>query len=171
VIDYATARPLIADGDCILVRETHGFLTPFTRFFSRSAYTHAGIALWMDDGLWMAELNSGKNHAVPLCQLSNTDFDVYHCPVDREAAVIATLDALHSKISYGIAALFVIGLLNWLRITVFLHARKILVCSGYVVAIYEAAGWSERSRMISPQELATQLKLKIEVRAGPPAVQ
>jgi hypothetical protein len=36
-------------------------------------------------------------------------------------------------IGYAFEAVAVIGLLNWLRIKVFLHARKPLVCSGYCV--------------------------------------
>lgn len=166
---YDDARPLIATGDLIAVRETHGLLAPLTRFFTRSPVTHVGTALWMDGGLWMAELNGGKNHAIPLSQLSETDFDVYECPVDRVKVRATTLAALRLKIGYGIIALPIIGLLNWLRIKVFIHARRVLVCSGYCISIYEAAGWPERSRIVSPEELVEQLKLKLEVRPIKPA--
>lgn len=167
-MDYGQARLLIEDGDCIAVRETHGILTPFTRFFTRSPVTHAGIAIWMDGGLWMAELNGGKNHAIPVSQLSETDFDVYLPPVDDRSAIrVSTMNALRLKIGYAFGAAFVIGLFDWLRLTVFLHARKLLVCSGYCVKIYEDAGWPERSRIISPRALVAQLQIKFEVRSKP----
>jgi len=161
-MNYADARSLIADGDLIAVRGTEGFLTPFTKFFTRSDYTHAGIAVWMDGGLWMAELNSGKNHLIPLSQLESTAFDVYACPVENPKPAI--MNMLRIPLPYSLAALFVIGLLNWLRIKIFLHWRQLLVCSGYCVKIYEAAGWGDHSRLVSPQELAASLTLKIEVR-------
>lgn len=167
-MDYTQARPLIQDGDLVAVRETHGFLAPLTRFFTRSPVTHAGIAIWLDGGLWMAELNGGKNHAIPLSQLQGTDFDVYNPPVvDRAAVRAATLAALRQKIGYGLAALVVIGILNWLQVKWFIHARRVLVCSGYCVMIYEAAGWPERSRIISPRELVEQLAPKLQVRSTP----
>jgi hypothetical protein len=158
---YEEIRSSICDGDLVAVRETHGFLTPFTRFFTRSPITHVGVALWMDGGLWMAELNGGKNHLVPLSQLSETDFDVYASPVADQARIRAAVsEALRVKVSYGTAALLVIGLLDWLKIRVFLHARRVLVCSGYCVSIYEAAGWPEHSRVVSPRELASLLVQK-----------
>jgi hypothetical protein len=161
---YQDIRDQIADGDVIAVRETHGFLTPFTRFFTHSPYTHAGVAVWFEGGLWMAELNGGKNHLIPLSQLAETNFDVFFCPVDDTIKVrLAIAESLRVKIPYSLSAVFVIGLLNLLHIHLFLHARKILVCSGYCVSILEAAGWPERSRLISPQELVKQLKLKLVV--------
>lgn len=164
-MNYDKARKFITDGDMIAVRETHGFLTLFTKFFTRSGYTHTGIAIWIDDGLWLAELNAGKNHLIPLSQLADTDFDAYHCPISDVSMVrAAVLQSLRVKIPYGFAALFVIGLLCFLRLKVFLHARKVLVCSGYCVSVYEAAGWPERSRLLSPQQLADMLLKKLEVR-------
>jgi hypothetical protein len=169
-MDYPTARPLIQDGDTIAVRERLGVLALLTRIFTRSPVTHVGVALWMDGGLWMAELNGGKNHAIPLSQLEGTDFDVYDPPLtDRQALRAATVEALRLKIAYGSIALVVIGVLNWLRIRIFLHARRLLVCSGYCIMIYENAGWAERSRIESPAELVAQLKIKLQVRALPKA--
>lgn len=164
-MDYAQARPLILDGDLIAVRETHGFLTPFTRIFTRSPITHNGTAIWIDGGLWMAELNTGKNHAIPLSQLDETDFDVHEPPIDDRAALRESILAnLRMKVPYGFLALPVIGLLDWLRVKVFIHARSILVCSGWCVKVYEDAGWDEHTRITSPRALAAELPLKLEVR-------
>lgn len=162
---YDIARPQIETGDIIAVREKHGTLSPFTRFFTHSDYTHNGIAIWLHDGLWMAELNGGRNHIIPISQLSDIEYDVYECPVeDRDRVEKAITDSLRVRVEYGFAALIPIGLLNFLNIKVFLHARQILVCSGYCVAILEAAGWPEHSRIISPKELVSEMKLKLQVR-------
>lgn len=166
-MEYFEARGQIEDGDLIAVRGETGILAFLTRLVTRSPVTHTGTAIWMDGGLWMAELNSGRNHAVPLSQLDKTDFDVYHCPVEDRAVVRQAIEAaLRSKINYGFWALLVIGLLNWLQIKVFLHARRILVCSGYCVMIYETAGWPERTRILSPRELIDQLEFKFSVVAS-----
>ena len=107
----------------------------------------------------MAELNGGRNHLIPLSQLRNMHFDVYHCPVDNRYRVEeAITDNLRDQIEYGYVALPVIGLLNFLRVKLFLHARRLLVCSGYVVKILEQAGWAEHTRILSPAELANELE-------------
>lgn len=151
----------IQTGDCIAVRTAHSFMSRATQRITGSPYTHNGVAIWISGRLYMAELNGGRNHLVPLSQL--TKFDVYTCPVGPAYVEQAILDALAQPIEYGYAAFLLIGLLNLLRIKMFVHWRKIIVCSGYCVAIYEAAGWPERSRTISPRELAEQLTLKLSV--------
>lgn len=157
----------IETGDLIAVRTAHGILGWLTQLLTRSPYTHAGIARWIADELFMAELNGGRNHLIPICQL--TDYDVYAHPdglVDIDAAIATWLRA---PIDYGYIAFVAIGLLDWFRIKAFVHWRKIMVCSGYCVAIYETAGWPEHSRVISPRDLAAMLKLKMEVRPNQPA--
>lgn len=162
---YEEARMLITDGDLIAVREKDGFLTPFTKFFTHSKITHTGIAHWMDGGLWMTEINIGKNHAIPLSQLADTPFDVFHPPVDNPlGAREAIATALRIKIPYGSVALIVIGLLNFFRIKTFVHARRVLVCTGFCVKIYEMMGWGEHTYILSPQELTDMLKIKLYVR-------
>lgn len=164
-MNYATARDHIEDGDLIAVRGKHGVFAALTRFFTRSAYTHCGVALWIEGGLWMAELNGGRNHAIPMSQLEDGAFDVYWPPIrEVEKIRVSILSRLRVKIDYGTVATIAIGLLNFLRIKLFVHWRQFLVCSGYCVAIYEDAGWSEHSRILSPQDLTELLALKFEVR-------
>lgn len=165
-MDYATARQQIQDGDLIAILGKRGLLAPLTRYFTRTPEPHTGIAIWLGEDLWMAELNGGHNHLIPLAQYSGADFDVYYPPVPNRSEVRqATLDTLRGLIPYSLAALVVVGLLNWLRIKIYVHARREMVCSGYCVLIYEQAGWPERSRIISPHELAIQLVKRLEVRA------
>ncbi len=165
---YDAARPLIEDGDLISVRTQHGLFGALTQICTRSVYTHNGIAVWLDDGLWMTEINGGKNHAIPLSQLEGEEFDVFLPPLglDRQAIRKAALESLRVKVPYGFAAAFMIGLLGLLKLKIFVHWRKIIVCSGYCVATYENAGWSEHSRIISPGELAGLLQLRCEVGPG-----
>lgn len=162
-MDYATARSYIRTGDLVAVRSVHSWLGRLTQLVTRSPYTHAGLAIWLEDGLYMAEINGGRNHLVPMSQL--TDFDVYDPPVGLSDLKTAILAMLRLPIDYGVIAFIMIGLLNLLHLQVFIHWRRLLVCSGYCVATYEQAGWPEHSRIISPAELAKLLKLKAEVRS------
>jgi hypothetical protein len=155
----------INTGDLIAVRKGNSLLGRATQFFTRSAYTHAGVAIWIEGVLYVAELNGGRNHLIPISQLK--DFDVYECPVPLEGVRTAIHKWLQTPVDYGFAALFAIGLLDWFKIKMFVHWRKILVCSGFCVAIYETAGWPEHTRIISPAQLASELKLKLEVRPPP----
>lgn len=167
-MQYSEARNKIATGDLIAIRTAHGLLGRMTQFFT-GPYTHAGLAIWLGGRLFMTELNSGRNHLVPLSQLRDVEFDVYAHPpelaeADLEAAI---LDWLSGKVEYGYVAFVAIGLLEWLRIKTFVHWRRIMVCSGYCVANWERAGWSEHSRVVSPTALTKLVRLKFPVTPDP----
>lgn len=167
-MNYAQARDQIQTGDLIAVRGRHGIISAATRFFTRDPHTHTGIAVWIGSRLFMAELNSGRNHLTALSQLA--DFDVYAPPpgLERGAIERAVFDWLAKPISYGFAAFVLIGLVNSLRLHLFIHWRRIIVCSGGSVQIFEMAGWYEHSRMVSPGELTREVgPLKLEVRTTP----
>lgn len=167
LLDYEAARPHIQTGDTVAIKGRSGLLAHFTRFFTRSDYTHTGIAFWMADGLWMFEINGGRNHIIPLSQLVEEEFDVFCRPdgLSPEAVLQAVMDNLRSRVDYGFLAIPVIGLLDFLKIKLFVHWRRILVCSGMVVKVYEDAGWPHHSRVISPRALAALLTLRLEVKA------
>lgn len=160
---YEDARHLIQSGDAIAVRTVHNLLGAMTKFFTRKPYTHIGLASWRGGRLYLAELNGGRNHLVPISQL--TEFDVYHCPVARtnEDIEAAIDDALAVPIPYGFFALLVIGLLEWLNIDKHIKWNRVLVCSGWCVAVYEALGWADHSRIISPGKLVEDLVLRVAV--------
>lgn len=175
--DYQRARPLIRDGDLIAVRGSH-LIDRLTSIVTRSPYTHTGVAVWLDGRLFMADLNSGRNHLTALSCIDN--FDVFMPPIgiDRTQIRKAVFDWLAKPISYGMLAFVVIGLKCALRLKVFIHWRKIIVCSGGSVEIYEnaahamaAAGarppkaWLDHTRMLSPGELADELRFAMSVRA------
>lgn len=163
-MNYVEARSQIQDGDLIAVCGTKGLLAPFTRFFTRSRYTHVGVAFWMADGLWLAEINAGANHATPLSQFTGNDFDVYIKPVQCTGNMAAAIQtALRVRINYGYASLAVIGLMNWLRIKAFIHARRNISCAGFCVMVYELAGLPEHTRILSPADLAAILTLRLSV--------
>lgn len=168
LMTYEDARPLILTGDLIAVRDVHGLLGRATQIVTDDPHTHTGVAIWLDEHLFMAELNSGRNHLTPLSQLG--DFDVCNPPVglNRGAIKRAIIEWLANPINYGFVAFVGIGIKcliqRLLKVKLFIHWRKIIVCSGGSVQIFEMAGWSEHSRMVSPGELFDQLPFKLAVR-------
>jgi hypothetical protein len=169
-MDYATAREQIEDGDLIGSLDSHGILGSTTRFFTRKPYTHTGVAVWLDGRVFMADLNSGRNHLTALSCLTN--FDVCDPPkgIPRSFIREALFNWLAKPINYGILAFLVIGLRCWLGLKTFIHWRKIVVCSGGSVTIFEDAvdlmqklgmavpkAWEDHNRMLSPGELVEEL--------------
>jgi hypothetical protein len=136
-----------------------------TQFFTRSPYTHVGVAVWEESGLYLAELNRGANHLTPMSQIAHKGFDVYAPPEQCRDFREAVFSQLRVNAPYSILAAFVIGFLEFFRINIFVHWRKEMVCSGFVVAIYEAAGWEGPSRVISPGKLAKMLRKMYIVNA------
>jgi hypothetical protein len=175
-MDYQTARSKIQTGDLIGVRDVHGLLGRLTTLFTHSPYTHTGVAVWLDDRLFMADLNSGRNALHPLSQLGK--FDVFAPPagLERDSIEQATFNWLASPISYGFAAFVLIGLKSLLGVKAFIHWRKVVVCSGGSIQIYEMAAalmaragltpptaWVEHDRTLSPGDLCAELTLKFPV--------
>jgi hypothetical protein len=176
--NYPDARQQIQDGDLIAVRGSH-LIDHLTSLVTKSPYTHTGVAVWCDGRLFMADLNSGRNHLTALSCVP--DFDVFSPPAGLDRATIraALFDWLATPIDYGFAAFVAIGLECMLeRRTLFENWRGIVVCSGGSVMIYENAAqrmqdaglapppaWLRHSRMLSPGELASELTLSLSIRS------
>lgn len=174
--NYSDVRHLIQDGDLIAVRGNHA-IDKLTSAVTGSPYTHTGVAAWLDNRLFMADLNSGRNHLTAVSCVE--DFDVFTPPVGLDRALIraAVFEWLAAPIDYGMLAFIVIGLKSALRIKAAVHWRKIVVCSGGSVMIFElaaslmkAAGlappaaWIEHTRMLAPGDLASELQWALAVR-------
>ena len=159
---YAKARKNILDGDLIAVVNGAGTLDRMVRFFTRSKYSHTGIALWLDGGLWIVELNAGNNHAKPLSQLP--EFDVFNCPVDRVAVRKAALESLRMEIPYSWVTVLAAGFMDVFSLRHPLYWDQGLVCSSYCVDLYERAGWPKASEALSPGDLCSKLNCTINVR-------
>lgn len=175
-MNYDTARLQIQTGDLIGSRDQHGLVGRATTFFTRAPYTHTGVAVWLGGRLFMADLNSGRNHLTALSCLEK--FDVFEPPtgLDRSYIEQAIFDWLAVPISYGFAAFILIGLKDLMGIKKFIHWRKIIVCSGGSIQIFEMAAalmdlallpapsaWVEHDRTLSPGDLCAELQLKFPV--------
>lgn len=163
---YAAARPRICDGDLIAVRSKGGGLPALTRFFTNSPYTHTAVAIWLADGLWLAEMGAGGNALVPASRYADVDFDVFHSPVGVVAVREAILESLRFKVDYDIADLVRIALHNLLRFKLPMDTGG-LICSSYNAKIYITAGWftDDFPSIPSPVDLVRALGLpKLTVR-------
>lgn len=163
-LKYKDARALIIDGDLVAVINPQGIFGYATQFFTRSKYTHVGIAIWLGDGLYLAELNSGRNHFIPLSQLEGVKFDVYTPPYQLVDIRSAVFKWMREPIDYSFLASAVIGLRSWLGIKASINWKEQLVCSGWCMAVYQEDGMTRYSRVVSPAELVKLFKLKFNVR-------
>jgi hypothetical protein len=161
---YFDARPLIHDGDLIGTKKVHSLFGIFTVAFT-GEYTHVGTAIWLEDGLWMAELNGGRNHVVPLSQLRLDSFDVFKPPrgIDRTRLKPAILEALRDTESYGFFTTIVTGIKEFFNIPITINWRKNRHCAGFCVSIYDRAGWGGHSYVVSPTALCSTLTMKLRV--------
>lgn len=128
---YEHARPLVKDGDLVAVRAPRG------------GYTHTAMAIWLQGGLWAAEMGIGGNHLVPLSHYKGRRFDVFECPVDRDEVRRWILDMMREPIAYDLVDLARIA---WDRLTgAPLPAdTRGHVCSAFNAATYRWAGWTPK---------------------------
>ena len=136
---YDEARPKICAGDVIGVRGRKGPLAWLTRLITWSPYTHVGIALWLGDGLYLAEINGGGNHLIPMSQLANTGFDVVRCPANPADIPFAIETQLRDNHGYGFLTLGVIAIRRLFGIEIVGDGA---VCSSYAANILTQAGWN-----------------------------
>lgn len=139
-MNYEQARPLVQDGDLVAVRSARGGLSALTRWVTRSPYTHTAMAIWIADGLWVAEMGLGGNHLVPLSHYKDRRFDVFDCPVERETVRRWTLTVMREPIEYDLLDLLHIAVHHLLG-TPLPNARG-CVCSAFNAATYLWAGWT-----------------------------
>lgn len=163
-MQYNEVRHLIEDGDLIAVLDNKTWLNRITQFFTRDDETHTGVALWVGDRLFMADINSGRNALRAVSHVSN--FDVYAPPPGLLRSDIreSAFKWLCVRREYGILAFIVIGFRSFFKIREKMKWIHAVVCSGGSVEIYAGAGWSEKDTLLSPGELAKKLPLRFEVR-------
>jgi hypothetical protein len=108
-LDYRAVRAEIQDGDVLLFQGTH-WLSRLIRWGSKSAYSHAGVALWWGPRLMVVQAVGKGVEAVPL----SVAVDHYSGQVDwfsplpevrarlrRDALVTAALDEVGKPYAHG----------------------------------------------------------------------
>ena len=141
---YNEVRPHVADGDLVAVRSRHGVFPNLTRLITGSPCTHTAIALWLEGGLWIAEMRSGGNVLVPLSQRAHEDFDVFDCPVDRRNLRGRVLGLLRTKIDYDVGDLARIAAHRLLGVPLPEQDDDVLVCSAFAALVYLTCGWQPK---------------------------
>ncbi len=142
---YDEIRPQIADGDLIAFKAYNGWFAAAIKLVTRTSYTHTAVALWLEGGLWIAEMNAGGgNVLVPLSQRAHQDFEVFACPVPAGKVREAVLATLRDKIRYDFADLFRIAAHKLFGIALPEREDPKLVCSAYSGKIYFISGWAPK---------------------------
>lgn len=148
------------DGDLIAIRPTHGGWVQLVQWATRSAYSHCAIALWLEDGLWAAEMDGAKNVLVPLSQYAQTPFDVFPCPVDRALVRDDILVTLRGHISYDWTDIARLALNRILRVPLPAVDDSKMICSSWAAWTWLRSGWKPAGRLPSiatPAEVVAAL--------------
>ncbi|EKD22677.1 MAG: hypothetical protein ACD_84C00013G0003 [uncultured bacterium] len=166
---YAEARHLINDGDLIAVKGTD-WISKIIIFVTKQ-YSHTAIAIHLDDGVWVSQMQPSGNNLVPLSHFKI--FDVYECPVDGKAVAAFIKIKLRDPISYPFLDLVMAGLTSITNFK-FPSTSKGLICSEACMEAYVENGWEEtyfkehgvKLELIpvpSPRWIASKVKFKLSV--------
>lgn len=156
---YADAREQIRDGDLIAIRgNTTKPMNRLIAWATGSPYTHTGTALWLGNRLWISEMKASGNHLVLLSTYSMVPFDVFPCPVERDAFLRAALDNAETHRGYDFNDLLALLWRFKLRLEVPEDEDADVVCSGLSWLEYCMAGapWPKRTR-VAPAELVSAI--------------
>jgi hypothetical protein len=162
-MNYLNCRSSIQTGDIIGVEGT-SFMSKVTQLVQRigrqgedSAVTHVGIAWWLEDRLYIVEMDGKYNVLRPLSQHAFVaPIRIWKCPVNRLRLINQFAYWTSRTIHYSITDLFKIGFRLWFG------GRRSededLVCSSFVGAWLRACGWDKlTTNMPSPSELSKAL--------------
>lgn len=130
----------IQDGDLVAVKSTSGGLAALIRLITGKPYTHTAIALRIDGALWLAEMDAGGNHLVPIEHIAHHAFDVFDFPGDRAIVRRCALDSLKGRIRYDLLDLLRIAFDNLFHLRLPRTDRGGMVCSSYSGWLWRGAG-------------------------------
>ena len=148
-MSYESIRPYIQDGDLIAFKTPSGVFPRLIRLFTGKPYTHLAGALWLDDGLWIAEMDGLKNVLVPLSQYAKIPFSVFTCPVsDREAVRSQLLEGLREHITYDWMDIVRLGLYFLFRVPL-PKENDSLQCASWMARAYARSGWEPALKLPS----------------------
>lgn len=157
---YKEARDHINDGDIVFIRDKVGPLTSLVRFFTKSKYSHVGIAFWIHTAgkkrLMMVEAQGGaKRRIVNISYYDSINLDVIGAPKSWDEVGFNALDKLN-KVSYGYIEALYVGLREFL-LQYFDIKLKAFDLPGEICSEYVANVYSLPKKHISPNLLCKQL--------------
>lgn len=161
---YEDLRRLVLDGDLVAVRPAHGGWARLVQWATRSPYEHCAIALWLDEGLWVAEMDGAKNVLVPLSQYAQTPFDVFPCPVDRSLVRDDVLVTLRGRIRYDWQDIWRLALNKLFGVPLPTVDDANMICSSWAAYIWLRCGWKPAGRLPS---IATPAEVVAALGAAP----
>lgn len=161
---YKTARRSIGNGDIIACHYRGGFWS-LVRRITGSKISHVGIAVWLGQGLYVAEMQQGGNILRPLSQ-TTSDFTVYKNPVSANKTKSVTLTVLRQRIRYAFLNLLLIGFNHLLHLRISNSSRAKATCGTFVRRILVRSGWHPGNlpKNPSPAQLVKQLQPKFFIQ-------
>ena len=157
---YEEGRKLIKNGDVVFIRGKKNPVATAIRFFTRSKYSHVGIAFWATISgkkrLMMVEAQGGnKRRIVNMSYYYGVNLDIIAAPKKWTEISEKALLSL-GQIKYGWLEAIYVGLreflLNYLGIKLPRKNFAGEICSEYVANILELP-----KKHISPQKLFEQI--------------
>lgn len=160
VYSYEEVREKIQDGDIVFIRDKKGIWSKIIRFFTKSKFSHAGIAFWMSSGghrrLMIVEAQGGaKRRIVNLSYHSEGKYVIIEGPKPWSDVNHIALDKLN-KVSYGYFEALYVGirefLLKYFDIKLKQFGFPGEICSEFIANVYGLP-----NKHISPQLLMENL--------------
>lgn len=153
-ISYNFARDQIQDGDIIFIKGTT-VISKVTRFFTKSKYTHVGIAFWVyinrKPRLMITEAQGGtRRRMLNLSYYKSKEMDVVRCPRPWIEYADDALDLI-GEVKYSFLTAFYVGIREFLsRYNIMLPPKKF---SGEICSEYVARMLGLQTTEISPGKL------------------
>jgi hypothetical protein len=160
IASYKEARQQIQSGDVVFFK-TSSKIGSIIRFFTRSKYSHVGIAFWMESGrvrrLMIVEAQGGaRRRIVNMSYYSGSkEMDVIVPQMEWDVVSTRVLSRL-GKIPYGWLELVYVGFREFLLKYLGIKIKRVNfpgeICSEFVANVY-----SMPKRHVSPQLLFEEM--------------
>ena len=172
VVGYKLGRNLIDDGDIVFVRNKKTITARVIQFFTRSPYSHVGIAFWVEiekqPRLMIVEAQGKtKRRILNMSFYSENQLDVIQAPKEWKFVYNKALEKL-GKVDYGYFEAAYVGLreflLQYFKITLPTKDLPGQICSEFVASVYDLKRVHISPALLAKELLNAGYKLKVKIR-------
>lgn len=165
---YAATRSKIKTGDLIAVHYSGGWFWWLVKKICRSDIVHVGLAVWLDGGLFVAEMQSGGNVLRPLSQ-QRSRFSVYRLDINSDRIASLIMLSLRQHINYGYLNLIGLALRKLLNLNIG-YTRSAMTCGTFCLRFFRKFDtgiiW-QHSNHITPVDLVKNLNYQFTIEQRP----
>lgn len=156
-MNYLEMKQVARTGDLVLCKD-RTLIGILIRIFTAESFNHVAVLVWLDKGLWIAEMTSHAGfNLVPASEWfeARRNSELLYCQapgsVHKEEEIILKKIFMARSRKYRYSFLTLVRV--WFSQIFNRHINGLLVCSTFAQDLWESTGFSRFKRLADPGDL------------------